>query len=98
MAVQAELTDIVARLRDPRWTHPPHSLLLEAADEIERLRKSPDKALMERVVAFINETDPFGDRFSAHDLERLSSGKPKEPPPPPDERGITFHGGWGRRR
>ena len=37
------LTDIVARLRDPRWTHPPHSLLLEAAGEIERLRKSPDK-------------------------------------------------------
>lgn len=40
--MQAELTpkmgDIVERLRDQRWTHPPHSLLLEAAQEIKRLR------------------------------------------------------------
>jgi hypothetical protein len=64
-------------------------LAKEAADEIERLRTlepakdaipmlaPPDAALMERVVNFIDERDPFGEVFSQHDLERLGLYSPE---------------------
>jgi hypothetical protein len=53
-----------------------HDIILNAAAaEIERLRAYRAlpiaSGMADRVVAFISERDPFGDSFSAHDLEQI---------------------------
>jgi hypothetical protein len=40
------------------------------------MKGTPMTNIIERVVAYIAETDPFGDRFSAHDVEQLSALAP----------------------
>jgi hypothetical protein len=42
------IPDIVQRLRDPRYMHPPRGMLEEAADEIDRLRAALFQARLPR--------------------------------------------------